>query len=65
VNKYAQYTCHAVDGRLVDYYHAPKKPRLGQQILLQDRRRHDWPVVEFEVVCIQNRELTIEEVDES
>lgn len=63
--KYAQYTCRAVNGNLVDYYHTPIRPSLGQQVILQDRRRHDWPVVEFEVVNIEGQELTVEKVEEA
>jgi hypothetical protein len=62
--KRAQYTCRATDGTLVDYLHTPSRPRLGQQVTLQDRRHHDWPVVEFEIVCIEGRELTVEKADE-
>lgn len=63
--KYAQYTCRAADGNLVDYLHTPNKPRLGQQVILQDRRRHDWPVDEFEIVNVQGKELTVEKVEET
>ena len=65
MKKYAQYTCRAVGGDLVDYFHTPNRPRLRQQVALQDRRRRDWPVVEFEIVCIEDQELTVEKVEEN
>jgi hypothetical protein len=64
MSRFVKYVCtHAATGKHVDDYHTPNKIKLGSQILLSDRRHHHWPIKEFEIVAIDGKNLTVEEVE--